>query len=117
MADNFQGVLYKRNDLLHRWSIRKELYQHLEKFINTDVRQAELGIKTDGEGLVVPQDLIVELRENILADMAEIMVQVKQLDQREVAAYDYEEEDDEGGEGEEGEADREEDSDPGSEEG
>jgi hypothetical protein len=110
MSKSFQEVLNQRNELLHRWSIRQEIYSYLERFVDTDVRKADVGIKTDGEGLVVPQELIVETRENILADMAEIMFKVKMLEKREVAENDNEEEedaeeeDDEGGEGEEEDA-------------
>ena len=117
---NFAEVLEQRNILLHRWAIRQEIYSYLEKFVDTDVRKADVGIKTEGEGLVVPQELIIETRENILADMATIMFKIKTLEQREVAENDdeeenAEEEDDEGGEGEE-EDDGDEDTDSGSEE-
>ena len=108
MQTPFSEVLAHRNELLHRWAIWQELYEHLEKFTDTDVRKAEMGIKTEGEGLVVPQDLIVESREFILAEMAEIRTLLAKLESREVAEYDDEEEDDEedaveGGEGEESE--------------
>lgn len=116
MTNRFSEVLEKRNELLHRWSIRKELLDHLEKFVDTDVRKAELGIKTEGDGLIVPQELVIDTRDNIMADMAMIMVEVKKLEYRKVAEYD-DEEDVESGEGEEEEADREEDPDDGPEEG
>jgi hypothetical protein len=115
MTNRFSEVLEKRNELLHRWSIRKELLDHLEKFVDTDTRKAEIGIKTDGDGLVVPQGLIIDTRENIMADMALIMIEVTKLEHRKVAEYD-DEEDVEDGEGEEEEADGEQDANEGSEE-
>lgn len=95
MTQNFQEVLAVRNELLHRKAIWQEVHDHLAKFVDTDVKRAEMGIKSDGEGLFVPQDLIIETREGILADLADITDQLVELDNREVA------EDDEEGEGEE----------------
>jgi len=106
-VENFADVLKQRNYLLHRWSIMQELYTYLEKFIDTDIRKAEVGITTDGDGFLVPQDLIIETRTSILNNMSKLMIDVKLIEQREVAENDdeegdEEEGDDEGGEGEEG---------------
>lgn len=93
MSVKFSEMLELRNELLHRKAIQRELHDHLEKFVNTDTRAAELGIRSEGEGLIVPQELIIETRECILEDLADIETEIAEIDQREVAENEPQEDD------------------------
>lgn len=88
MADNFQKVLERRNDLLHRRSIWTEVIDHLRKFLDTDATPAKVGIATAGEGLTVPQPIIEqEIKEITSGYVAEIEDELKKIDKSEVAEH------------------------------
>jgi hypothetical protein len=88
MASNFQRVLERRNDLLHRRSIWSEVIDHLKKFLDTDATPATVGIATEGEGLTVPQAHIEqEITEITSGYLAEIEEELKKIDKSEVAEH------------------------------
>lgn len=58
MGSDFQVVMLRRNELLHRLAIWQEVSDHLSKFLDTDAIPATMGIRTEGGGMVVPQDRI-----------------------------------------------------------
>ncbi len=86
MRRNFYDVMVRRNDLLHQRAIWQEVVEHLTKFLDTDSTSATVGIKTDGGGLVVPQDRI-ELTLNEIKNgyMAEIDGELNKINKSEVA--------------------------------
>lgn len=86
MGTNFKDVLIRRNELLHRQSIWKEVVDHLAKFLDTDAAPATIGIRTEGEGMVVPQDMIdLAISEISNGYMAEIAEELQKINETEVA--------------------------------
>jgi hypothetical protein len=88
MSASFQEVLDRRTELLHRQAIWQEVVDHLRKFLDTDAVKATVGIKTEGPGLVVPQDRIEgEIAEISNGYMAEINDELTKIDKSEVAEH------------------------------
>ena len=86
MTKSFQAVLAHRNELLNRRAIWQEVVDHLGKFLDTDAVKATVGIKTEGEGLVVPQSVIeAEIMEIRNGYVAEIENELNNIDKSEVA--------------------------------
>ena len=86
MSKNFQDVLTRRCDLTHQLAIWQEVVDHLMKFLDTDALPATVGIRSDGGGLVVPQDKIeIVLNEVKNGYMAEIKEELQSIDNSEVA--------------------------------
>lgn len=86
MSTVFKEVLSRRNDLLHRKSVWQEVVDHLGKFLDTDAIPATVGIRTDAEGMVVPQEkiaLVISEIENGYA--ADIESELEQINTSEVA--------------------------------
>ena len=81
----FKDVLEVRNSMLHARSIYKELIEHLSKFLDSDAQKTVLGIKSEGEGGVVPQPLIVEAQEEIASKLAVIDRQLNSINISKVA--------------------------------
>lgn len=65
MKSEFHAVMLRRNELLHRLAIWQEVAEHLSKFLDTDAVPASIGIRTEGGGMVVPQDRIVAVLDEI----------------------------------------------------
>ena len=86
MSNDFYSVMLRRNDLLHRQAVWQEIIDHLSKFLDTDASPASVGIRTEGSGMVVPQDrvdvVISEIRNGY---MAEIAAELKSIDKSEVS--------------------------------
>jgi hypothetical protein len=86
MSTDFQTVMIRRNDLLHRKAIWQEVVDHLTKFLDTDAAPATVGIRTDAEGMVVPQDRIeLAISEIKNGYMAEIVEELDEINKSEVA--------------------------------
>jgi hypothetical protein len=85
MSINFHAVLMRRNELLHRLAVWKEIVEHLTKFLDTDAFPASVGIRTDGGGMTVPQENIEAVLNEVKNDyVAEIEAELKGIDAREV---------------------------------
>jgi hypothetical protein len=76
---NFQQQLEFRNRLLHLKAVYKELTDHLGKFVDTDAVPAKMGIRSEGDGLVVPQKIIIDVQEFLQKKIAEAEVLVHNL--------------------------------------
>lgn len=86
MLSDFQTVMARRNDLLHHKAIWQEVVDHLTKFLDTDASPATVGIRTDAEGMVVPQDRIeLAISEIKNGYMAEIVEELDKINKSEVA--------------------------------
>lgn len=86
MTSDFQTVLSRRNDLLHRKAIWQEVVDHLSKFLDTDAAPATVGIRTGGEGMTVPQDRIdLAISEIKNGYVAEIDEELDKINKSEVA--------------------------------
>jgi hypothetical protein len=84
-SKSFREVLTARQQLVHRRAIYQELVDHLGKFLDSDIGAAKLGIRTEGDDLVVPQDYVEEERDNLLAQVAEIEKSISTIDTSTVA--------------------------------
>lgn len=85
MQRNFHEVMVRRNELLHQRAIWQEVVDHLTKFLDTDSTNATVGIKTDGGGLVVPQDRVeLTLSEIKNGYMTEIEEELDRINKSEV---------------------------------
>lgn len=62
---DFHEAMRVRNSYLHQKDVWKEVAEHLSKFLDTDSAPAKIGISTQAEGMVVPQDVI----EFVIADV------------------------------------------------
>lgn len=86
MQRSFHEVMVRRNELLHQRAIWQEVIDHLIKFLDTDSTSATVGIKTDGGGLVVPQDRVeLTLSEIKNGYMTEIDEELDRINKSEVA--------------------------------
>lgn len=68
----FSDLISLRNDLLHSKAIYRELNEHFSKFLDSDAVPAKIGIRSDGEGLVVPQAVIQSFLCNVVAKVSQI---------------------------------------------
>lgn len=83
---NFQSVLTRRNELLHRQAVWGEVMEHLRRFLDTDIAPAKHGIVTQGGGMTVPQRVIEEVVTEIEKGPAEkITKELTTIDKSEVA--------------------------------
>lgn len=86
MNRNFQDVMSRRNDLLHQLAVWQEVVDHLTKFLDTDAFSATVGIRTDGDVMVVPQDRIDAVLSEIKNGyIAEINDELDKINKSEVA--------------------------------
>ena len=86
MSNKFHDVMIRRSDLLHRSAIWQEVIDHLMKFLDTDAVPAVVGIRTEGGGMVVPQDRIdLALSEIRSGYMAEINEELDKINKSEVS--------------------------------
>lgn len=81
MPTLFSDLNKSRNTLLHRWSVWQEVLAHLSKFVDTDAEPAKLGITTRGEGMTVPQDVIVEVLEQVQTTIDNTMLELNDVEQ------------------------------------
>jgi hypothetical protein len=82
---SFREVLTARQQLVHKRAIYQELVDHLGKFLDSDIGAAKLGIRTEGDDLVVPQDYVEEEKDNLLAQVVEIEKSISTIDTSTVA--------------------------------
>lgn len=86
MKNHFHEVMLRRNELLHRLAIWQEVVDHLTKFLDTDAVPASVGIRTEGGGMVVPQDRIEAVLGEIKRGfMAEIDGELDRINNSEVS--------------------------------
>jgi hypothetical protein len=69
-----------------------ELHEHLQKFLDSDVAPAKIGIKSEGEDMVVPQRVVAEVQVTIRRLLGDIAVKVDQIDKSKVSADESERE-------------------------
>lgn len=81
MSTSFSDLNKGRNLLLHRWSVWQEVARHLSKFIDTDAEPTRLGITTRGEGVTVPQDVILEIIEQVQSTIDSTMLEISDIEQ------------------------------------
>lgn len=85
---NFQAVMGRRSELLHRQAVWQETIDHLRKFLDTDAAPAKHGIVTEGGGMVVPQPsieaVIVEIQDG---PQAKLLQELEEINKSEVAEH------------------------------
>jgi hypothetical protein len=81
--------MIKRNNLLHRQSVWKEIVDHLKQFLDTDTNPAKMGVKSEvGGALVVPQPIIESVVGEIEAGPNnQILEALREIDNSEVAEH------------------------------
>ena len=82
---NFRDLLNRRQKLLYRKAILSELADHLTKFLDTDAIPTKMGIKSEGEEMIVPQTDVERERDALLKIVADIQETVTEIDQSKVA--------------------------------
>jgi len=86
MGNKFYDVMLRRSDLLHSLAIWQEIVDHLSKFLDTDAAPASVGIRTEGGGMVVPQDRVEAVLDEIKhGRMTEINRELESIHKSEVA--------------------------------
>jgi hypothetical protein len=88
MTANFHEVMSRRNELLHKLAIWQEIADHLVKFLDTDSFPAVVGIRSEGGGMVAPQESIEAVLNTVKSSyVGEIQEELKKINKREVAEY------------------------------
>jgi hypothetical protein len=81
----FADKLKERNALIHELAVWRELEEHLSKFMDTDASQTKLGIRSQGDSLVVPQPIVGAVRSRLAVKIAEVEGLIQQIDGTKVA--------------------------------
>jgi len=89
-AETFTDLLEQRNELLHRKALLAEVVEHLEKFMDSDASQTEIGIVSTGEGRIVPQQIIEAERDDLNTQITKIEEILTDIDNRKVTENEQE---------------------------
>jgi hypothetical protein len=85
MSDQtFAAKLKERSVLVHELAVWKELDEHLSKFMDTDASPTKLGIRSQGDSLVVPQPVVGSVRSRLCVKIAEVEKMIRLIDETKV---------------------------------
>lgn len=80
----FEETLQRRDSLLHKKAVLGEMITFLGQFIDTDSTPAKTGITTEGSGMVVPQEVIVEIKSQLESNIEKMDAELAELNKMKV---------------------------------
>jgi len=79
-STTFMDGLKERSDILHRIALQNEIKCYLAKFIDSDMEKAQVGIRSEGQGGAVPQEVLLDVDTEIDLVIVELKERLTKLD-------------------------------------
>jgi len=80
----FEDTLKRRDALLHKKAVLSEMINFLGQFLDTDSTPAKTGITTEGSGMVVPQSVIGEIKNQLETNIEKMSAELAELNKMKV---------------------------------
>jgi hypothetical protein len=86
----FEDTLKRRDTLLHKKAVLAEMVGFLGQFIDTDATPAKTGITTEGSGMVVPQEVVEEIKNQLEQNIEKMDAELAELNKMKVEDHEPE---------------------------